>query len=93
MPSDHNHQEWVEKKKKHQQAFNKKRNAKRVKFSTGGGDSTLAAAKSSKDDKHPSKLQLNTAIHQSLVSHCSMTPSEADQIFNQAFDDAMASKE
>jgi len=93
MPSDHNHQEWVEKKKKRQQAFNEKRNAKRVKFSTGGGDSTSAVAKSSKDDKHPSKLQLNTAIRQSLVSHCSMTPSEADHIFNQAFDDAMASKE
>ena len=44
--------------KKHQQAFNEKRaaNNKLVKFSTGGGDSTLAEAKPPKDEKHPSEL-------------------------------------
>ena len=37
------------------------------------------------DEKHPSKLQLSSALCQSLVTQCSITPTEADSILDQAF--------
>jgi len=85
MPSDHNHQDWLEKRKKKRADYEDRRSGvKRVHFDTG--DTKPAAVV--KEEKHPSKLQLSSAIRQSLVTACSMTPSEADKIFNQAFDDA-----
>ena len=85
MPSDHNHAEWVEKKNKRQAEYEEKRAAKRVKFSSGSSSANTTAAKPVKEEKHPSKLQLSTSLRQSLVTHCSMTPSEADELVNQAF--------
>ena len=34
-------------------------------------------------------LQLASSVHQSLVTHCSMTPTKADKVFNEAFECAM----
>jgi hypothetical protein len=45
------------------------------------------------DEKHPSKLELSSAICQSLVTQCSMTPTEADTLLNQTFSSALELKE
>ena len=85
MPSDHIHQEWAEKRRKKRADFKDRRaGAKRVHF--GMGDMKPAAV--IKEEKHPSKLQLSSAMRQSLITACSMTPSEADKIFNQVLDEA-----
>ena len=85
MPSDHNHAEWVEKKKKRQVEYEEKRASKRVKFLSGSSSANTTAAKPVKEEKHPSKLQLSSSLCQSLVTHCCMTPSEADELVTQAF--------
>jgi hypothetical protein len=82
MPADHNHKEWAENKCKHQEQWEQKRNAKRIHFE---GDKTKPNGGKCTDEKHPSKLQLSSALCQSLVTQCSMTPTEADSILDQAF--------
>ena len=83
MPSDHNHKEWAENKRKRQEQWEQKRDAKRVRFE---GDKNLKSDSDKRtDEKHPSKLQLSSALCQSLVTQCSMTPTEADSILDQAF--------
>jgi hypothetical protein len=42
-----------------------------------------------KDKKHPSKLQLSTSLHQSLVHHCALMPTEADTVLDEAFGHAL----
>ena len=85
MPSDHNHHEWAEKKKKRQAEYEEKR-AKKVKFSSDGNSAKSSELKPVKEEKHPSKLQLSSSLRQSLVTHCCMTPSEADNLISQALE-------
>jgi hypothetical protein len=86
MPSDHNHAEWLEKKKKRQADF-EERKTKRVKFAAND-PAKSSAPKAAKDEKYPSKLQLSSSLRQSLVTHCCMTPTEADDLVNKAFGEA-----
>ena len=83
MPADHNHKEWAENKWKHQEQWEQKHNAKRVRFE--GDKNTKSEGDKRTDEKHPSKLQLSSALCQSLVTQCSMTPTEADLFLSQAF--------
>ena len=83
MPADHNHQEWAENKRKRQEQWEQKRNAKRVRFK--GDKPTKSEGDKRTDEKHPSKLQLSSALRQSLVTQCSMTPTKADSFLSQAF--------
>ena len=88
MPADHNHEEWLVKKKRKTAKFEEGRSAKRVKFSPDTKAATNLHA-SKKDEKHPSKLQLASSVKQSLVTQCSMTPTEAGDFFESAFNRAM----
>ena len=85
MPADHNHKEWAENKHKRQGKWEQKRDAKRVRFEGDKGDKTKPDGGKRTDEKHPSKLQLSSALRRSLVTRCSMTPTEADSILDQAF--------
>ena len=90
MLADHNHKEWLEKKKRRQEKYKEQRAeraAKHAKF--GDGDISKTPDKKVKDEKHPNKLQLSSAICQSLVTQCSMTPTEADTLLFLAFLSAM----
>jgi hypothetical protein len=89
MLNDHNHAEWLEKKKKRNTKWAEGHINKCVKFSdeTKAKDTTEPAT--SKDEKHPTKLQLASSIRQSLVAHCLMTPTKANNVFNKAFEHAM----
>ena len=90
MPADHNHKEWLEKKKRRQEKYKEQwaeRAAKRVKF--GDGDISKTPDKKVKDEKHPNKLQLSSAIRWSFVTQFSMTPTEADTLLSLAFSSAM----
>ena len=83
MSPDHNHKEWAENKQKHQEKWEQKQDAKHVHFE---GDKTPKSdSNKHKDKKHPSKLQLSSALCQSLVTQCSMTPTKADSLLSQAF--------
>jgi hypothetical protein len=86
MPSDHNHKEWAENKRKRQEQWEQKRDTKRVRFE--GDKNAKSDSDKSTDEKHPSKLQLGSALRQSLVPQCSMTPTEADSLLSQAFPSA-----
>jgi hypothetical protein len=90
MPQDHNHQEWLEKRKRKNTKCDNNKANKRVKFS-GDAEKKNPDSKPQpvKDKKHPSKLQLSTTIRQSLVTHCAMTPTEADTVLDEAFGHAM----
>ena len=88
MPSNHNHKEWAENKRKRQEQYEQKRDAKRVRFE--GDKAPKSDSEKRSDEKHPSKLQLISALRQSLVTQCSMTPTEADSILSQAFATASA---
>jgi hypothetical protein len=73
MPEDHNHKEWFDKKKRRQEKYKEQRAeraAKCVKLSDG--DISKTPDKKVKDEKHPNKLQLSSAICQSLVTQCSI---------------------
>ena len=83
MPSNHNHKEWAENKRKRQEQYEQRRDAKRVRFE--GDKAPKSNGEKRSDEKHPSKLQLSSALRQSLVTQCSMTPTEADSILSQAF--------
>ena len=90
MPKDHNPKKWLDKKKRCQEKYEEQRAeraAKRVKF--GDGDISKTPDKKVKDEKHPNKLKLSSAIHQSLVTQCSMTPTEADTLLSSALSSAM----
>ena len=89
MSADHNHKEWAENKRKPQEQYEQKRNAKHVKFE--GDKNAKSDSNKRTDEKHPSKLQLSSALCQSLVTQCSMTPTEADSILSQAFASATGS--
>jgi hypothetical protein len=91
MPNDHNHAEWSEKKKKCNAKWAEGHANKHVKFT--GESKTKATTKSdtTKDEKHPRKLQLASSIRQSLITHCLTTPTKANTIFTEAFDHAMDS--
>ena len=83
MPSDHNHKECAENKWKHQEKWEQKHDAKHVHFE---GDKTPKSdSNKHKDKKHPSKLHLSSALRQSLVTQCSMTPTKANLLLSQAF--------
>jgi hypothetical protein len=84
MPNDHNHAEWLEKKKKRNGCANK-----HVKFTDKSKTKVTTKSDATKNEKHPSKLQLASSIRQSLVIHCSMTPTEANTAFTKAFDRTM----
>jgi hypothetical protein len=86
MPSDHNHKEWAENKRKCPEQWEQKRDAKRVRFE--GDKNPKSDSDKRTDKKHPTKLQLSSALRQSLVTQCSMTPTEADSLLNQAFTSA-----
>jgi hypothetical protein len=90
MPSNHDHKVWVENKKKRQEKYEEQWAAKKVNFE---GDKLKSMNVKSKDEKHPNKIQLSSAICQSLVTQCSMTPTEADTLLNQAFTLALELKE
>jgi hypothetical protein len=89
MPADHNHKEWVENKRKRQEQYEQKRDAKRVHFE--GDKNAKSDGDKCTDEKHPSKLQLSSALCQSLVTQCSMTPTKADSILSHAFASATGS--
>jgi len=82
LPADHNHKEWAENKQKRQEQYEQKCDAKRVRFE--GDKNAKSEGYKRTDEKHPSKLQLSSALRQSLVNQCSMTPTEADSILSQA---------
>jgi hypothetical protein len=86
MPQDHNHQEWLEKKKRKNTKWDNNKANKHVKFS-GDAEKKNSASKPQlvKDEKHPSKLQLSSSLRQSLATHCTMTPTEADTVLDEAF--------
>ncbi len=87
---DHNHKEWLEKKKRCQEKYEEQRAecaAKRVKFDNG--DDSKTHYNKVKDKKYPNKLQLSSANCQSLMTQCSMTPTEADTLLSLAFSSAM----
>jgi hypothetical protein len=88
MPSNHNHKEWAENKRKRQEQYEQRRDAKRVRFE--GDKPPKSDGDKRTDEKHPSKLQLSSALRQSLVTQCSMTPTEADSVLSQAFASASA---
>jgi hypothetical protein len=85
MPADHNHKEWAENKLKRQEQWEQDRDAKCVRFEGDKGDKTKSDGGKRTDEKHPSKLQLSSALSQSLMTQYSMTPTEADSILDQAF--------
>jgi len=89
MPADHNHKEWAENKRKRQEQYEQKRDAKRVRFE--GYKNAKSDGDKRTDEKHPSKLQLSSALCQSLVAQCSMMPTKADSILSQAFASATGS--
>ena len=89
MPADHNHKEWAENKRKHQEQYEQKRDSKRVRFE--GDKNVKSDGDKRTDEKHPSKLQVSSALRQSLVTQCSMTPTKADLILSQAFASATGS--
>ena len=88
MPSNHNHKEWAENKRKRQEQYEQRRDAKRVRFE--GDKPPKSDGDKRTDEKHPSKLQLSSALCQSLVTQCSMTPTEADSVLSKAFASASA---
>jgi hypothetical protein len=83
MPANHDHDKWLEEKKRKKAAYMEAKVArKKVKFD----DSTSSSkATKAKEEKHPSQLQLSSALRQSLVTQCSMTPSEADTLISKAY--------
>ena len=66
-----------------------RRDAKRVRFE--GDKAPKSVGEKRSDEKHPSKLQLSSALCQSLVAQCSMMPTKADSILSQAFASATGS--
>jgi hypothetical protein len=86
MPQDHNHQKWLEKRKRKNTKWDNNKANNCVKFS-GDAEKKNPASKPQpvKDEKHPSKLQLSTSLCQSLVTHCAMRPTEADTVLDEAF--------
>ena len=90
MPQAHNHQEWLEKRKRKNIKWDNNKANKHIKFS-GDAEKKNPALKPQpvKDKKHPSKLQLSTSLCQSLVTHCTMMPTEADTVLDEAFDRTM----
>ena len=83
MPANHDHDKWLlDKKRKKAEYEETKAARKRVKFDDGASSSKSAKVK---DEKHPSQLQLSSALRQSLVTQCSMTPSEADSLISKAY--------
>jgi hypothetical protein len=89
MPNDHNHAEWLEKKKKRNAKWADKHVNKRVKFTDVSKTKATTKSDATKNEKQPSKLQLASSICQSLVTHCMMTPTEVNTVFTKAFDRAM----
>jgi hypothetical protein len=89
MPNDHNHAECLEKKKKRNAKWAEGCTNKRIKFTDKGKTKATTKSDATNDEKHPSKLQLASSIRQSLVTHCSMTPTEANTVFTEAFNCAM----
>jgi hypothetical protein len=90
MPHDHNHQEWLEKRKRKNTKWDNNKANKRIKI-RGDTEKKNPVSKphTVKDKKHPSKFQLSTSLHQSLFTHCAMTPTEANTVLDEAFDRAM----
>jgi hypothetical protein len=91
MSNNHNHAEWLEKKKKHNAKWAEGRTNKRVKFNDETKAKVTTKPAASKDEKHPTKLQLASSICQSLVTHCLMTPTKVNNVFDKAFECAMDS--
>jgi hypothetical protein len=90
MPQDHNHQEWLEKRKTKNTKWDNNKANKHVKFcSDAEKNNPCSKPQPMKDEKHPSKLQLSTSLHQSLVTHCAMMPTEANAVLDEAFGNAM----
>jgi hypothetical protein len=79
----------LEKKKKRNAKWAEGRANMHVKFTDKSKTKATTKSDATKDQKHPSKLQLASSIRQSLVPHCSMTPTEANTVFTKAFDRAM----
>ncbi len=89
MPNDHNHAEWLEKKKKCNTKWIDGRVNERIKFTDKSKTKATTKSAATKNEKHPSKLQLASSIRQSLVTHCLMTPNETNTVFTKAFNCAM----
>ncbi len=87
MPNNHNHAEWLETKKKCNAKWEDGHINKRITDVSKMKVTTKSDA--TKNEKHPSKLQLASSIRQSLVTHCLMTPTEENTVFTKAFDRAM----
>jgi hypothetical protein len=57
MPQDHNHQEWLEKRKRKNTKWDNNKASKRIKFSSDAEKKNPASKlQPVKDKKHPSKL-------------------------------------
>jgi hypothetical protein len=91
MRHDHNHSNWLEKRKKPNAKWAEGHAKKCVKFSDKTKAKDNAKPAVTKNDKHPTKLQLTLSNHQSLVTHCAMTPTKANIVLDKAFDCAMDS--
>jgi hypothetical protein len=89
MPNNHNHAEWLEKKKKRDAKWAEGCTNKRVKFPDENKAKATTKPTASKDEKHPTKLQLASSICQLLLTHCLMTPTKANNVFNEAFERTM----
>jgi hypothetical protein len=90
MPQDHNHQKWLEKRKRKNTKWDNNKANKCVKFSSDAEKMNPASKPQPvKDENHLSKLQLSTSLRQSLITYCVMMPTEADTVLDEAFGCAM----
>ncbi len=64
MSNNHNHAEWLEKKKKRNAKWAEGCANKRVKFTDKSKTKATTKSDANKDEKHPSKLQLASSICQ-----------------------------
>jgi len=82
MPSPHDHSAWKKRKAEKKEAWEARRQKRDKK---GPSDHTKAAGSS----KTPSKLTLGKNLRASLVTHFHMSAGEADQVFNEAYDESL----
>ena len=82
MPSPHDHSAWKKRKAEKKEAWEARRQKRDKK---GPSDQTKAASSS----KTPDKLTLSKNLRASLVTRFHMSAGEADQVFNEAYDESL----
>jgi hypothetical protein len=89
MPNNHNHAEWLKKKKMRNAKWAEGCTNKCIKLPDEKKTKATTKPAASKDEKHPTKLQLASLVCQLLITHCLMTPTEVNNVFNKALKRAM----